>query len=1105
MHTGFGKTARFALSVIVVACLAVAPLAADEVSKTDAEQAVLGWLSLNDEPLGAVIGNQIAETETYVDEDQQPLFYVVYLNPNGYVIVPADDGIEPIIAFVEEGVFDPSDDNPLGALVTRDIPGRIDALRDPNVPLDVEGINAASDKWDQLTLLADVPLIDTIGDGGDFLDGLGSVTDERVAPFVESRWSQSVAYGGGPNCYNYYTPNNYVCGCVATAMSQLMRYHQHPTSGVGTGSFTIYVNGTPQSASLRGGDGSGGAYDWANMKLVPAGGVTTTECQAIGALCRDAGLTVNMQYTASSSGSDTLQAGVAFVNTFGYSNAKRAYNSGSNLGTALQQMANPNLDAGWPVILGITGSSGGHAIVCDGYGFSVGQMYHHLNMGWAGTSDAWYVLPNINSAVPFTSVYKCVYNVYVTGTGEIISGRVTDPSGSPINGASVTAARSGGGSYNATTNAKGIYALTNVPSASSYTVSVTKAGYTFSNQNVSTLTSTDFSLTTGNKWGIDFQASFASAGITSPANGSTLSGSSVTFEWSSVTGATAYTISAGSAPGGTSYFTANCGTSTSQLVTGLPVNGSTVYVTLATQVNGTWVGNAYTYTAFNGSGSTAELTDPAPGSTLTATSATLTWSAGTGVDEYVLYVGQSVGGSCYFSGSCGTNLSQAVSGLPSNGATIYVRLGSRFGAGWIYNDYTYTAMDSTTAAAVMSSPAPGGTFTSSAVTFSWTAGTGVTEYWLLVGTAPGGSRFFNGSTGLVQSQAVSNLPTDGSTVYVQLMSKIGGAWVANIYTYTALNDPGGGGGEMTSPANGATFTSSSVTFNWSAGTGVTEFWLMAGPVPGGSRYFNASCALNQTQAISGLPTDGSTVYVRLFSKIGGVWICNEYTYTALNSPSGGGADMTTPANGATFTSSSVTFNWSAGTGVTEYWLMVGPVPGGGRYFNASCGLAQSQTVSGLPTNGRAVYVRLMSKIGGAWICNTYQYTSLNDPTGGGGSISSPANGSTLAGSDVTFNWNAGTGVSEYYLLVGSSYPGSGLYFSGSCGLNLSQAVTGLPQDARTIYLRLMSKIGTAWVVNDYTYTAAGVAMHAAPSGWNTGTNGPDSEGILDLNTQGPPP
>ena len=80
----------------------------------------------------------------------------------------------------------------------------------------------------------------------------------------------------------------------------------------------------------------------------------------------------------------------------------------------------------------------GHAVLVDGYGYDqstrIKTLYHHLNMGWAGYNDLWYNLPEIGD---YDTVPACIYNVFPTGTGEIISGRVTDATGWPILGVTV--------------------------------------------------------------------------------------------------------------------------------------------------------------------------------------------------------------------------------------------------------------------------------------------------------------------------------------------------------------------------------------------------------------------------------------------------------------------------------------------------------------------------------------------------------------------------------------------------------------------------------------------------------------------------------------------
>ena len=87
---------------------------------------------------------------------------------------------------------------------------------------------------------------------------------------------------------------------------------------------------------------------------------------------------------------------------------------------------------------------------------------------------------------------------------------------------------------------------------------------------------------------------------------------------------------------------------------------------------------------------------------------------------------------------------------------------------------------------------------------------------------------------------------------------------------------------MTTPANdGATLTGASFTFFWDSGTNVTQYRLWVGTTLGGTDIFNASTGLTQSAAVSGIPVDGSTVYVRLNSFINSVWESNSYQYTAF--------------------------------------------------------------------------------------------------------------------------------------------------------------------------------------------------------------------------------
>ena len=87
---------------------------------------------------------------------------------------------------------------------------------------------------------------------------------------------------------------------------------------------------------------------------------------------------------------------------------------------------------------------------------------------------------------------------------------------------------------------------------------------------------------------------------------------------------------------------------------------------------------------------------------------------------------------------------------------------------------------------------------------------------------------------------------------------------------------------MVSPLNGSQLSGASETFSWSAEGAAVDAWrLEVGTTPGardiyGRSHDNAVTSL----LIDGLPTDGSTVYVRLKWRIDGVVSSADYVYTA---------------------------------------------------------------------------------------------------------------------------------------------------------------------------------------------------------------------------------
>ena len=487
-------------------------LNAKPMTDTEALQAAEGWLKISADPIYIGPNFHVSGVETFFSISGEPLYYIVSLQPSGFILVSSDDSVEPIIGFSDEGTYDAATDNPLAALISQDIPERTITTKQTN-DFQLMSVNPTEteheSKWSRLIALGQAV------ESGFELMAINSalVADIRVPPLIKSKWSQTICCSSNPlPCYNYYTPNHYSCGCVATTMAQLMRYHKYPKSINNRNLFDIRIDGTLWSAYLIGGTSIKGWYDWDMMPLEPNCVTTLPQRKAIGALCYDAGVAVGMSYYPDISIADAYNIKNSLKSVFKYGQAIAGYNKFNNIGPGLVNMINPNLDAGDPVILAINRTAGTHTVLCDGYGFSSSTMYHHLNMGWAGISDAWYNLPDVNAIDrTYSSVVMCIYNIHVGhgSDGEVISGRVLDHNGRPVPDANVYAESIDKQSFiSTTTNKNGIYAF-DCNSTTTYVIYPVVQGLIFAEQSVTTGTSINDKPVSGNVWGIDFNADFA--------------------------------------------------------------------------------------------------------------------------------------------------------------------------------------------------------------------------------------------------------------------------------------------------------------------------------------------------------------------------------------------------------------------------------------------------------------------------------------------------------------------------------------------------------------------------------------------------------------------
>ncbi len=281
-----------------------------------------------------------------------------------------------------------------------------------------------------------------------------------------------------------------------------------------------------------------------------------------------------------------------------------------------------------------------------------------------------------------------------------------------------------------------------------------------------------------------------------------------------------------------------------------------------------------------------------------------------------------------------------------------------------------------------------------------------------------------------------------------------------------------------SPVPGTTLIGPSATFNWSANSGVAEYILEVGTTGvGSSNIYNSHGTTVNQLTVTGIPTNGETLYVRLYSLISGAFQYNDYTYTVAESETIKAAAITSPAPGSQFTGTSQTFTWSTGSGASEYLLRLGTTGlGSSNLYNPSPTTANEASVSGLPANGTTVYVRLYSLINGAWQYNDYTYTA--EGTTANAALTSPVPGSALTSSAATFSWSSGTGATKYMLQLGTNGAGSANLYNAGPTTATQATATGLPTNGATIYARLSSYINAAWQYNDYTYSAYRVIVPA---------------------------
>ena len=223
--------------------------------------------------------------------------------------------------------------------------------------------------------------------------------DVQVGPLITTKW-------GLDSPYNDSCPGNFQAGCVAIAMSQIVKYHAHPARGTGTtpAYYTRSRNIYMPPVNLE--------VDYHFNEMGDAKPLTATEKANVARLIYHCGVSIEMDYgvgSSSGSGAFSEEVPVALSTYFGYGNSLFIFQETSNIDW--DATLRRELDAGRPVYYAgySVNSNGeatsGHAFVCDGYRKN---NYFHINWGVTGWTDGWY----LTTAFPmYKSMHEIIINI----------------------------------------------------------------------------------------------------------------------------------------------------------------------------------------------------------------------------------------------------------------------------------------------------------------------------------------------------------------------------------------------------------------------------------------------------------------------------------------------------------------------------------------------------------------------------------------------------------------------------------------------------------------------------------------------------------------------
>ncbi|MBP3409023.1 MAG: C10 family peptidase [Bacteroidaceae bacterium] len=243
------------------------------------------------------------------------------------------------------------------------------------------------------TVAGEMPpaLVDWLADYSCFVDDVRAGVIEpapkvaaggtRIEPMLKTSWNQGIPYNNlCPTVGGQRTPT----GCTATAMAQIMKFHEWPEKATCDIVWHNNITNVDETVAL-----TSHTYQWSYMLEHYRGGYASAHANAVAQLMVDVGKAIGSSYALEGTGSSEEYVSYALVNIFDYSPDVAIVRRSEYTNDEYISIIRENLEARQPLLYtGMSQSYGsGHAFVCDG--IDENNMLH-IDWGWDGAYNGYF-------------------------------------------------------------------------------------------------------------------------------------------------------------------------------------------------------------------------------------------------------------------------------------------------------------------------------------------------------------------------------------------------------------------------------------------------------------------------------------------------------------------------------------------------------------------------------------------------------------------------------------------------------------------------------------------------------------------------------------------